>query len=132
VEADWIMTPARPGPADGQIYNVVQKDVDTIAKVMEDNGVRWVPADKSPGARTNGLQLVRDRLEASLNGEGPGIYCMEHCRASIGTLPVLPRDEDKQDDVDTDAEDHPYDGWRYRCLASANRMATVIPFKFGT
>ncbi|ABP63575.1 BcepGomrgp04 [Burkholderia phage BcepGomr] len=127
-----ILTPVRAGPADGQIYNVIQKDVDTIAKVMEDNGVMWKPADKSAGARTNGLQLLRDRLEASLEGEGPGIYFMSHCTAVTSTLPVLPRDDDNLDDVDTEAEDHPYDGVRYRCLASANRLATVIPFKFGT
>jgi hypothetical protein len=131
-DGDWIGRRVRPGPADGQIYNVIQKDVDTIAKVMEDNDIGWVPADKSPGARINGLQLLRDRLEASLHGEGPGIYFMSHCKGTLATLPVLPRDEDHQDDVDTDAEDHPYDGVRYRCLASANRYAIVLPFRFGT
>ena len=73
---------------------------------------------------------IRDR--ASLEGEGPGIYFMSHCQGVLSTLPVLPRDDDDLDDVDTEAEDHPYDGVRYRCLASANRLATVIPFKFGT
>jgi hypothetical protein len=35
------------------------------------------------------------------------------CTSLIRTLPKLPRDEKNPEDVDTDAEDHPYDGIRY-------------------
>src|SRR3546814_2434159 len=73
----------RPGPADSQIYQVREKDVDTIGKKMEDYGVHWVPADKSPGSRINGLQLARDMLENPVRGEGPGLFFMNHCRAHI-------------------------------------------------
>lgn len=128
----WIVDKVRPGPADGQIYQVREKDVDTIGKKMEDYGVRWVEADKSPGSRVNGLQLARDMLENAVRGEGPGLYFMEHCRAHIGLLPILPRDEDKPDDVDTDAEDHPWDAVRYRVLKGTNRYATVIPLRFAS
>jgi hypothetical protein len=41
----------------------------------------------------------------------------EDCRDLIRTLPRLPRDEKNPEDVDTDAEDHPYDGLRYWLLA---------------
>lgn len=122
----------RPGPADSQIYQVREKDVDTIGKKMEDYGVHWIPADKSPGSRVNGLQLGRDMLENAIRGEGPGIYFMDHCRAHISLLPTLPRDEDNLDDVDTDAEDHVWDDMRYRVLKGSNRYATVIPIRFGT
>jgi hypothetical protein len=128
----WIRTAPRPGPADNQIYNVTEKDQDTIAKKMEDAGVYWKRSDKSAGSRINGLQLLRDRLEASVDNVGPGIYCMRNCAASIETLPTLPRDEKNIDDVDTDAEDHIYDEWRYRVLASNNRAATNIPVNFIT
>lgn len=117
------------GPADSQIYAVREKDVDTIGKKMADAGVTWTMADKSQGARVNGLELVRDRLEASLKGEGKGLYIMKNCTAFLSTFPVLPRDEEKPDDVDTDAEDHPYDDCRYRVLASSNRIATVIDIR---
>jgi hypothetical protein len=40
----------------------------------------------------------------------------ETCRHFIRTVPVLPRDEDKPDDVDTDAEDHVADEVRYACM----------------
>lgn len=119
----WIKSRVYPGPADNQIRDVVQSDVDTIESKMMKEGVVWTKSDKSPGSRRNGLQLIRDRLHASLTGEGPGLYFMDNCRASISTLPTLPRSEKQPDDVDTDAEDHPYDMVRYRVLAAGAKKA---------
>lgn len=129
MELGWIETQPWGGPADNQISQVRESDVDTIEKKMGDVGVRWTTSDKSPGSRINGMQLFRDRLEASVKGEGPGIYFMENCIASIDIIPTLPRDEDKPDDVDTDAEDHCYDMIRYRVLKSNNRIARKIKTK---
>lgn len=126
----WIQTTPAPGPADNQIFEVRERGTDSIAKKMEDHGVRWTHSDKGSGSRKNGLQLLRDRLQASKEGEGPGLYVMENCKAFISTVPVLPRDENDPDDVDTDAEDHPYDDVRYKVLAGNNRYATVIPLRF--
>lgn len=125
----WIETTPEPGPADNQIRDVREKDVDTIAKKMEDEGVFWLHSDKSPGSRKNGLQLVRDRLQSSATGIGPGLYFMDNCKATLATLPVLPRDEDDLDDVDTDSEDHIYDAVRYRVLHGNNRYATKLNIK---
>ena len=123
----WIADRPRPGPADNQIYNVTEKDTDTIAKKMEDEGIFWTRSDKSPGSRVNGLQLTRDRLEAAVDGVGPGLYVTEHCRDWLSIVPTLPRDEKNPEDVDTEAEDHPWDDTRYRVLAGNNRAATEIP-----
>ena len=120
----WISTQPWPGPADNQIRDVREADVDTIEAKMSKKGVRWIESDKSPGSRRNGLQLVRDRLEAAVKNEGPGIYFMANCVASIETLPTLPRDKEKIDDVDTSAEDHCYDMVRYRVLKGSNRSAS--------
>lgn len=120
----WISTQPWPGPADNQIRDVRESDVDTIEAKMSKKGVRWIESDKSPGSRRNGLQLVRDRLEAAVKNEGPGIYFMANCVASIETLPTLPRDKEKIDDVDTSAEDHCYDMVRYRVLKGSNRSAS--------
>lgn len=130
LEEGWIKEQPWPGPADNQIRDVREVDVDTIEKKMADKGVRWIESDKSPGSRKVGLQLMRDRLEASMRGEGVGLYFTENCRASIATLPTLPRDEDDPDDVDTEAEDHPYDMVRYRVLKGANRLAKKIKVTF--
>lgn len=120
----WIHS-VSPGPADNSIGKRDDMEVDSPAKIMADEGVRWTPSDKSPGSRVRGLELVRSRLEASKTGENPGIFCCEHNRASIAILPVLPRDEDNPDDVDTDAEDHIWDEWRYRALASVRKIGPV-------
>jgi hypothetical protein len=128
----WSPFQPWPGPADNQIRDVREVDVDTIEKKMEDKGVRWEESDKSQGSRKNGLQLIRDRLESSVKREGPGLYFMDCCQGSIQTIPSLPRDEIKVDDVDTAAEDHPYDQTRYRVLKGSNRMAKGIKVKWPT
>ena len=130
-EAEWrrqriYNSEVWPGPADNQISNIRERDVDTIEKKMADQGVRWTKSDKSQGSRMNGLQLIRDRLEASMRGEGPGLYFTRNCLASINTLPTLPRDETNMDDVDSEAEDHPYDMVRYRVLAGSCRAAKSV------
>lgn len=122
-----IPYPAFPGPADNQIRDVRESDVDTIEKKMEDHHVHWTESDKSPGSRKIGLELTRDMLVASRDKkEEPGLYFFNCAAASLATIPTLPRDEDKLDDVDSDAEDHPYDCLRYRVLEGSNRIATSL------
>jgi hypothetical protein len=128
----WISSQPLPGPADNQIGNTTEIDVESIAVKMAKQGIKWTESDKSSGSRVIGLQVIRDRLKASIDNEGPGLYFMDNCKASLATLPTLPRDTDKPDDVDTDAEDHPYDMVRYRCLKGNNRLATSINLKHAT
>src|SRR5690606_17418445 len=89
----WIMEPVRPGPADGSIYDVRPTDfpseAESIAASMSDEGVTWERADKSPGSRKNGLVLLRDRLQASVDFEDAGIYFMRHCAATLALLPGI-------------------------------------------
>jgi hypothetical protein len=115
---DWIQKDVEPGPADNQISNVMQKDVPSIEKQMEKEGITWTKSDKSAGSRINGLQLIRDMLEASTqdNPESPGLYFMEHCNNIIAHLPVLSRDKKNTEDIDTTQDDHDYDALRYRIL----------------
>lgn len=128
----WISDEVRAGPADNQIRQVVEVDVDTIEKKMADEGVRWTESDKSPGSRKIGLELLRGMLENSVTGDGPGIYFTSNCRFCISTLPLLPRDPDNEDDVDTDSNDHLYDAVRYRVLKGRNRLATMLNLEFPT
>lgn len=124
----WITTPVKPGPADNSIRNVVDSGSDTIEKIFNDNGLFFTDSDKSPGSRIIGLELTRDRMHASIVKEGPGIYFMSNCIASFTTLPALPRDPLKINDVDTKAEDHAWDMVRYRVLKSNNRFVTKLNF----
>jgi len=127
----FIQSKPLAGPADNQITQTVQSDVETIARKMEDCGIYWTKSDKSAGSRVNGVQLFRDRLECSLRKESRGVYFMNTCPNSIEILPNLPRDEKKIDDVDTLAEDHIWDMVRYRILSAQNRIATNINTEMG-
>lgn len=114
----WIPTNVRPGPADNSIENTDDPQAPSIAARMRERGVHWVKSDKSPGSRKQGLEALRERLQASVEGEGPGFYVMRNCAATLALLPNVPRDMKDPDDVDSDSEDHIYDEVRYRVLAS--------------
>jgi hypothetical protein len=107
----------KPGPADSSIFDS-QNGV-CIADDMAKAGVTWTRADKSPGSRKTGLEVVRRLLKASLSWpmEEPGLFVMDNCRHFIRTIPVLPRDERQPDTVDTNAEDHIFDSLSYRARA---------------
>lgn len=119
-----------PGPADNAIAADTHPGVPTIEKEMLDAGVKWTESNKKPGSRKNGLELIRSRLRESAKDapESPGIYFMDHCRSVISHLPVLPRDDRDQDDVDSSAEDHDYDMVRYRVLG-VKRITEVKPLR---
>lgn len=117
----------RKGPADAAIYAVT--DNVSIGQNMEKEGVFWFPADKRPGSRKNGWELMRSRLEAVvLDNEKPGLYVTDNCRDFLRTVPTLPRDDRDPDDIDTEAEDHIADETRYRCLAP-KREASLEPLR---
>jgi hypothetical protein len=107
-------TQIRPGPADASIFD----SDSTIAADMARVGVRWVAADKRPGSRQTGLERFRMMLRAATKVpmEEPGLFTFDTCRHFIRTVPVLPRDPKKLDDVDTNAEDHVYDDSRYEIM----------------
>lgn len=126
---EWILTRPFPGPADRQISNVLEDDVETIEDKMRQQGIYWEIAEKSAGSRTIGLELTRDRFVAAVRHEGPAIYFMDNCFHAIRTLPTLPRDEDDLDDIDTDAEDHVWDETRYRVLKSARKLPKKLPVR---
>ena len=83
---------------------------------MEDAGVTFEAADKGPGSRVNGWELMRKGLKAAHQQpqEKPGITVTEECTHFIRTVPALPRDKLKRNDVDTNAEDHVGDESRYQ------------------
>ena len=118
-----------PGPADSSIFD--ETNADSIALEHERVGVRWEKADKSPGSRITGWEVVRRRLLAALPlAEGlpmeePGLFVFSTCRQFIRTVPVLPRKASNPDDVDTETEDHIGDEVRYRVLHERQSVGSV-------
>ncbi len=115
----------KAGPADPAIY-AAENGV-SIADDMARVGVSWILADNRPGSRATGLEAMRKRLAAGIENqmEEPGLFVFEGCQHFIRTVPVLPRDSKKMDDVDTNAEDHVYDESRYRCLQVVKKSTSL-------
>ena len=62
-----------------------------------------------------GWDMMRHRL---VGEEGrPMIYCFSTCKDSQRTIPVLQHDATRAEDIDTEAEDHAADDWRYACMS---------------
>lgn len=99
-----------PGPADNSIFDA--ENGVCIADDMAKLGVRWERSDKSPGSRKTGWEAMRKLFKACKTSpmEDPGLFVFDTCRHFIRTVPTLPRDANKTDDVDTHAEDHCLDG----------------------
>jgi hypothetical protein len=118
----------QPGPADASIYDSDRGK--SIGDQMADVGVTWTAADKRPGSRVNGWERLRSMLSAATKHprEEPGLWVFETCRHFIETVPVLPRDEKKPDDVDTDAEDHIGDETRYAVM-QRHVKGKIVRFK---
>jgi hypothetical protein len=118
-----------PGPADLQIFDVVNGT--SIASEMAVQGISWTPAQKGPGSRRQGAQMLRQMLKASRAWpmEEAGIFIFHTCPQFIRTVPTLPRDLVNQDDVDSDKEDHVYDETRYECTMPLPGRGGVVPVK---
>lgn len=113
----------KAGPADNAIFSA-EPGQDSIAEQLEDEGVRFIRADKSQGSRIRGVDLMRGRLQASLHRpmEKPAYFIFKTCKETIRTLPNLETDKKHPEDVDTNGEDHCWDVIRYRLLRAANTV----------
>lgn len=90
----------------------------SISEKMAQKGVYWKPADNKRVAgrgRIGGWDEMRQRMIGE--DDKPMIYCFKTCVDSIRTIPMLQHDENKPEDLDTNAEDHAADEWRYGCMS---------------
>lgn len=127
----------KAGPADSSIFDVengVSIAIDMQKNIRLDNGevykgIFFTPADKRPGSRKHGWELLRKAFKSGKKPpvgvrENPGVFVFENCTQFIRTMPVLSRDKNDMDDVDSDTEDHIADEVRYRVRASGNRFGS--------
>lgn len=63
-----------------------------------------------------GWDQLRSRMKGDADGN-PMIVCFSTCKDSIRTIPVLQHDADHPEDLDTEAEDHAADDWRYAAMS---------------
>ncbi len=108
----------KTGVADSAIFDDYEPG-HSVAGDMAKLGINWFAIDKGPGSRVQGWQQMRTYLKAAIPPKGgvrenPGLFSCARCEHYQRTLPVLPRDTKKLDDVDTTSEDHLADEVRYR------------------
>lgn len=108
-----------PGPADASIFDK-DRGMASIHDEYVKKGMRFTHADKRPGSRERGFVMVRQGLKAAAtrNMEQPWLLFHRNCVHSISQLPELPISPENPQDVYTAANDHIYDGVRYRMLKS--------------
>lgn len=83
--------------------------ITTTAQLYADNGIILSKADNN---RIAGRRKISTLLGDIGDGK-PGLVIMRSCPNIIKQLSSLPVDQNRPEDVDTDAEDHAYDYLRY-------------------
>ncbi len=104
------------GVADPSIFR--QDGGPSLAERMRRAGCAFRPADNTRVGKAGALSGW-DQLRARIVGDGarPMLFVFDTCRDFIRTVPCLPHDPARAEDLDTAAEDHVADEARYACLS---------------
>jgi hypothetical protein len=116
------------GPSNAERVNDELLAAKLSAFTPADNArVARVQGDAQKAGAMGGWDQFRSRLigSAARTKDGsidwstgrPMIYCFSTCTDSIRTIPVLQHDRSRAEDLDTDAEDHAADDWRYAAMS---------------
>jgi hypothetical protein len=101
---------------------------------MNRAGCGWKESIKGPGSRRLRVKRLHDLLKCApvdrddptKGTKPPGIVFFKGCVPNlIRTIPALPKDPGDPEDVDTDAEDHPFDGLTYGLQWRESKARTV-------
>lgn len=93
-------------------HGLTESHAEVYEKALGSIGIHLQKSHSGPNSRIYGLQRVVDALMPAPDGF-PFWQITSACPNLIRTLPELPFDENKPEDVDTEAEDHAYDDCRY-------------------
>jgi len=103
------------GVADPSIF-IVQGGP-SIAEQMAKEGVLWRKADNRRVGKLGAMSGWAEMRSRMIGEDKPMIYCFNTCVDSIRTIPSLPHDPQRPEDLDTNSEDHAADEWRYACMS---------------
>lgn len=101
------------GIADDAIFGRTGSEKGTIAAEFREHGVYFTSALK--GRRQPGWEKMRLLLLQAGMPDKPGLYVSRRCEYWWESVPSLPRDPRKPDDVDSRGPDHGADASRYAC-----------------
>ncbi len=117
----WEAPPA--GVADDAIFARSGHSIGSIANEFSRSGVFFTPAKKAD--RISGWQIMRRLLADAGKPDVPGLYVSRAASYFWETVPFLPRDEKRVDDVDSSGPDHAADAVRYGCLRQSAQLVAV-------
>lgn len=104
----------RYGILDASAWSQRGEDAPSPAEDMR--GITWRPSDRTKHSRVTGKQQVHKYLQTDAEGN-PGVLIFNTCVDLIAGLASLPMDKNNNDDVDTKADDHSYDAFRYGLMS---------------
>ena len=116
----WKIRPQ--GCADDACFAKTGAAAGSIGDEFRKKGVYLYPARK--GSRIDGWQVMRKLLQAA-GTDAPGLYVSRSCSYWWSTVPFLPRDPRRPEDVDSRGPDHAADATRYACLRRDMRAQRV-------
>lgn len=96
----------RRNPADSAIFSNDGREV-TIEEMFRKAKVHWIKAEKGPGSRVHGAQVITQALKAEK------FKVFSTCTHWLRTVPNIMPDSDNWEDVDTEMEDHAWDETMY-------------------
>lgn len=111
-----------------------QNTGDSVAEMFRKEGMIFTPANND---RLAGLAQFHQMLSIAPDGL-PWLQYFSSCVESIRTIPSLPYDQTRVEDVDTKAEDHLYDADRYGLIGQrqakrpqAHKPSSMLNKKYG-
>jgi hypothetical protein len=107
----WLAGRQITGVADPAIWDA-SRGISTAETAIK-YGIYFSPGDH---ARIAGWMQCHYRMAFDEEGYAQ-FYVFENCKHFIRTIPMLCYDEHKLEDIDTDAEDHIADEWRYALMS---------------
>jgi hypothetical protein len=119
---DWSIEPC--GFADDAIFARHGHTAGSVANEFSRCGVFFSPAGK--GNRVAGWTRMRSMLAAAGEQGVPGLYVSRACEYWWQTVPVLPRDPRRIEDVDSRGPDHAADACRYALDGAAGGASVVV------
>lgn len=102
----------------------------TITSTADEYAAAGVPLTPGDNDRLSGKRKV-DRMLQNLPDGKPGLMVFATCRNLIRTLPALPYDDTRIEDINTKAEDHGYDALRYALSAARDKVENGKPYTAG-
>ena len=106
---DWGMVP--DGVADDAIFARAGGAAGSISDELRAARVYFRPSGKAD--RRAGWEMMRRMLAAASSPDVPALYVSRRCAYTWATLPSLPRDPRRIEDLDSRSADHAADALRY-------------------